>query len=94
MLCFCTVHGANMNHRKLPPFKTVTDTELRKLWRKYPDEDVRRLILEVVRYRGVIKEVDGLYQSIHKSWRAETKSNLVALHLLQGVMIDEKGRMG
>jgi len=83
-----------MNYRKLPPFKTVTDTELRELWRKHPDGDVRRLILEVVRSRGVTLEVDDLYKTIHQSWRRTVGGNLVALHLLQRLMIDEKDRMG
>lgn len=78
---------------QLPDFLTVTDRELRELWRKHQDPDVRRLILEVVRYREVIGKVDHLYRSIHRSWRRETHSNLVALHVLQKLMIEEKGRI-
>lgn len=79
---------------QLPDFLTVTDRELRELWRKHPDPDVRRVILEVVRYRRVMLEVDDLYKTIHQSWRRATHSNLVALHVLQRLMIDEKDRMG
>lgn len=78
----------------LPPFKTVTADELRALWRAYPDPDVRRVILEVVRYRRVVREVDSLYASIHRSWRSSVGGNLVALHQLHGVMNREKGRLG
>lgn len=34
---------------KLPDFHTVTDRELREIWRNHPDPRVRRVILEVVR---------------------------------------------
>lgn len=43
--------------RELPPFDTVTQKELRVLWRQHDDPDIHLLILEVVRYRQVIKEI-------------------------------------
>lgn len=79
--------------RELPPFKTLTHTELRTLWTQHQNEDVRRLILEVVRYRSVIKEVEGLYKSTHQAWRDQVGGNLVALHLLQQIMNTELQRM-
>lgn len=78
---------------KLPDFHTVTDRELREIWRNHPDPSVRRVILEVVRYRKVLTEVDSLYQTIHRAWRKEVGGNLVALHLLQKVMVEEKDRI-
>ena len=36
-------------------FETVSNAELREFWVKYRDPDVRRLILEVHRARGVMK---------------------------------------
>ena len=78
---------------QLPDFLTVTDRELRELWRKHPDPDVRRVILEVVRYRKVMLEVDRLYKTIHQSWRSSVGGNLTALHRLQKLMIEEKDRI-
>lgn len=79
--------------RALPPFETVTQRELRALWRQHADADVRRLILEVVRYREVIREIDGLYKSTHQAWRDQVGGNLVALHLLLQVMTVERQRL-
>lgn len=78
----------------LPPFEPVTLAELRQLWTLYPPEhDVRRLILEVQRYRLLLKEIDGLYETTHKAWRNSVGGNLVALHQLQGVMFNERFRI-
>lgn len=40
----------------LPPFKAVSVPELREFWTRYPDNDVRRLILEVEREHGALAE--------------------------------------
>lgn len=79
--------------RPLPPFATVTDTELRTLWAQHNDPHIRRLILEVVRYRQVLKAIDGLYKTTHKAWREQVGGNLTALHLLQQVMNTERQRL-
>lgn len=54
-----TVFGVSMA-RDLPPFKPVTQAELRHIWVAHPE--FRRLVLEVERYRRVIAEIDGLYK--------------------------------
>lgn len=77
----------------LPPFEPVTLPELRTFWLRYPDDDVRRLILEVQRYREVLREVDRLYTTTHQAWREHVGGNLVALHLLQGVLFNERFRI-
>lgn len=41
----------------------------------------------------MLTEVDSLYQTIHRAWRKEVGGNLVALHLLQKVMVEEKDRI-
>jgi len=79
--------------RELPPFDTVTDTELRALWKQHNDAELRRLILEVVRYREVMKEIDGLYKITHQAWREEMGGNLVALHMLFQIMTIERQRL-
>ncbi|WP_156125629.1 hypothetical protein [Paraburkholderia kururiensis] len=38
-------------------FPTVSDDELRELWRRFRDPDVRRLILEVHRARTAMRQV-------------------------------------
>lgn len=78
---------------KLPFFATVTEPELRALWTQHQDQDIRRLVLEVVRYRQVIKEIDELHRSIHQAWRDQVGGNLVALHMLFQVMTTERLRL-
>lgn len=79
--------------RELPSFETVTKTELRTLWKQHADPDIHRLILEVVRYREVIKEIDELYKSTHQAWRDQVGGNLVALHMLLQIMTIERQRL-
>ncbi len=77
----------------LPPFEPVTQLQMRSLWRSYPDPDIRRLLLEVQRYREVIRDIDHLYLTIHQAWRDEVGGDLVALHLLKQVMYRERYRL-
>jgi len=79
--------------RKLPPFRSVTLAELRRIWSEYPDPDIRRLALEVERYRRLVAEIDHLSATIHQAWREEVGGNLVALHLLKQVLYTERERM-
>ncbi|UHH01021.1 hypothetical protein [Pseudomonas sp. 7-41] len=51
-----------MPSSELPPFEPVTLDELRRIWSAHEDPDIRRLALEVVRYRRVLAEVDKLYK--------------------------------
>lgn len=78
--------------RELPPFRPVTLDELRAIWSKHPDPDIQRLVLEVVRYRRVIAEIDQLYKTTHQAWRDTIGGNLAALHLLQKVLYTERER--
>ncbi|MGH8385471.1 MAG: hypothetical protein ACRESJ_08245 [Pseudomonas sp.] len=77
--------------RDLPSFRPVTQAELRQIWSNHPE--CRRLVLEVERYRRVIAKVDDLYKSTHQSWRHHLGGNLTALHLLQQIMTEERGRL-
>lgn len=77
--------------RDLPPFKPVTQAELRHIWLTHPQ--CRRLVLEVERYRRVIAKIDDLYKITHQSWRDNLGGNLTALHLLQQIMTEERGRL-
>jgi hypothetical protein len=77
---------------KLPEFRPVTRAEMRRMWAESRAEDVRRLTLEVERYRRVMREIDQLYRTIHESWRNEVGGELVALHRLKILMTDERDR--
>jgi len=76
----------------LPPFRSVTQPELRAFWTKHPDSDVRRLILEVEAYRRTLLEVDRLYESIQQAWSAEVGGELVALFMLKRIVLNERLR--
>lgn len=79
--------------KELPPFTPHTQAELRELWAIHTDPDVRRLVLEVVRYRNVLAEIDRLYRITHQAWRDTQGGNLTALHELQAVMYAERERL-
>jgi hypothetical protein len=78
--------------RELPPFQPVTLAELRRLYARHPDPDVKRLVLEIVRYRRSMKEIDDCYKTIQAAWHETSNGNLVALHLLHGIMNEERFR--
>lgn len=80
--------------KKLPPFRPISSDDLRRMWAEPRAEDVRRLTLEVERYRRVMDEIEQLCKTVHIAWRREVGGNLVALHLLQGIMQDERDRLG
>lgn len=79
-----------MNDYRLPEFRPVTQDELRQIWAEHPD--MRRLVLEVERYRRVMAEIDGLCKSTQQAWRDSVGGNLVALHLLKALMTEEMDR--
>lgn len=79
--------------RELPPFEPFTMAELRALYAQRPDQTVQRLVLEIVRYRQVMAEIDGLYKVTHAAWRSDQGDNLIALNMLQVVMNKERQRL-
>ncbi|OLU22988.1 hypothetical protein BVH03_22350 [Pseudomonas sp. PA15(2017)] len=68
----------------------MTKDELRLVWSEQPD--MRRLVLEIERYRRLLAEADRLYQATHEAWRKETGSNLTALHCMKLLMSGERNR--
>ena len=78
--------------KKLPEFRPITRSELRRMWAEPRAEDVRRLTLEVERYRRVMREIEQLYQTTHNAWRQEVGGDLVALHRLKVLMTNERDR--
>ena len=83
----------------LPQMPSLTLTELRRLWHQHGsgseyDETIRRLIVDVVRMRKLVVEMDGLRGAAQRAWRDETRSNLVALERLRILFNDERSRHG
>ena len=80
--------------RNLPDFRSVTDHELRTLWTQHRDPDIRRLMLEVKRYRRTLDELYKIYFQVEQSWRESVGGHLVGLHELKQVLSIERGRLG
>lgn len=76
--------------RPLPEFETPLHRELVDLYRRERDPDVRRVILEVVRVRRVLGEIEHLVAVI----REEYGSGLVAMNWLRCLIQDERKRVG
>ncbi|MBR8426192.1 hypothetical protein [Burkholderia cenocepacia] len=76
--------------KPLPEFDSPMHAELVALYRRERDPDVRRVILEVVRARRVMGEIEDLYRTI----RAEYKDALVAMNVLRCLLQKERWRVG
>ncbi|MBN3729478.1 hypothetical protein [Burkholderia sp. Tr-20390] len=76
--------------KPLPEFDSPVHAELVALYRRERDPDVRRVILEVVRARRVMGEIENLYRTI----RAEYKDKLVAMNVLRCLLQKERWRVG
>ncbi|MDG9928299.1 MULTISPECIES: hypothetical protein [unclassified Pseudomonas] len=77
----------------LPGFSPVADAELRRVWNENAFPEARHLVLEIVRYRRLLAEIDGHYVQIHRAWRDTVGGDLVGLHLLKQVMHRERHRV-
>ena len=82
-----------MYYKNLPAFKPVTQAELRRIWTEHSDPDIRRMALEITRYRGVLAETNDLFQTIHETWRKEVGGGLTAIHMLKQLMDIERHRV-
>lgn len=76
--------------KPLPEFDSPMHAELVELYRRDRDPDVRRVILEVVRARRVMGEIEDLYRAI----RNEYKDALVAMNVLRCLLQKERWRVG
>lgn len=79
--------------RVIPPFRPVSLVELRRIWVDYPQAEIRRLTLEVERYRRLFAEVDQLCATVHQAWREEVGGDLIALHMLKLKLSAERDRV-
>lgn len=82
-----------MKSYRLPNFKPVTQDELRRLWTEHPNDDVRRLVLEIERQRRVMSEVEGFFETFKKAWSSIGGGHLVGLHLFKILLAEEKQRV-
>jgi hypothetical protein len=80
--------------RPLPQFQTVTEDEMRAIWRRHRDDDVHRLCLEVARYRRVIDEIEGYRVAVDRAWHDAVGGSLVGLYQLRLLLKAERERIG
>jgi hypothetical protein len=80
---------------KVDDFDPVSNNDLREFWRRYPDRDVRRLILEVVRARRVMDRALGEAQRIYHGAREGNQGQVSsAATALAERLSAEKTRLG
>jgi len=76
-------------------FEPITDSELRQLWRQYRDPDVRRLILEVHRARGVVNAAHGdALKALYASWDKRPGDVKASVQAVIDRLLAEKVRLG
>ncbi|APR40055.1 hypothetical protein BTO02_33495 [Paraburkholderia sp. SOS3] len=64
---------------KLPEFPSPTTEQLRAIYAR-SDQDVRNVVLEVIRLRQLVADADACRETIDKCWKAEGLGQLVALY--------------
>lgn len=83
-----------MPRRALPNFSSPTTERLRELYRNSDDDLVRCTVLEVVRLRELIVEIDHYREAVEKNWRDAGLGQLVALYQFRILMQAERSRTG
>lgn len=83
-----------MPRHHLPDFASPSTEKLRELYRASDDDLMRRTVLEVIRLRDLIIEIDRYRETVEKCWREEGLGQLVALYQFRRLMQDERSRMG
>jgi hypothetical protein len=80
---------------KVDDFDPVSNGDLRELWRVCRDPALRRLILEVVRYRRVLDKAHAEALEIQYGLQADNRGKIVsAAQTLLARLQDEKIRLG
>ncbi|SRR5260370_30890937 len=80
---------------KIEDFDPISNSDLRQFWKLNRDPNLRRLILEVVRYRGVIYRALGEAQRIEDGLREKDNGKITgASQSLVGRLRDEQTRLG
>jgi hypothetical protein len=83
-----------MPRRALPNFNSPTTERLQELYRNSDDDLVRCTVLEVIRLRELIVEIDHYREAVDKNWRDEGLGQLVALYQFWILMQAERSRTG
>jgi hypothetical protein len=78
---------------KLPEFPSPTTEQLRAIYAR-SDQDVRNVVLEVIRLRQLIVEADAYRETVEKCWQEEGLGQLVALYQFRLLMQTERSMMG
>lgn len=74
---------------KLPRFEPILKDEMRALWVRYHDPDIRRLLLEVEHSRQVLADVHHYAEAIIGQYREKVGGSSVAIHQLRTILTDE-----
>jgi hypothetical protein len=80
--------------RRTVDFVPPQTGEMRRLWRKHADPDIRRLLLEIDHLRRVLKEVEALRATVDRMWKEDVGGQLVALEKLRYLLVAERIRTG
>ncbi|MCA8270354.1 hypothetical protein, partial [Burkholderia vietnamiensis] len=68
-----------MGRKPLPDIVSPSSAELRALWSRFrADREVRRLIIEIVRVRRLVADVEAHRKSIAKAWTSDEVKLLLA----------------
>ncbi|WP_269504018.1 hypothetical protein [Burkholderia sp. IMCC1007] len=81
-------------NKQLAVMDAVIHRELREFWNRYRgNKDVERLIVELIRTRRAIREMEDLRRIVQDCWNEVSNgSHLVALHKLRCLLQDEARR--
>jgi hypothetical protein len=80
---------------KVDDFDPISNGDLKELWRMCRDPSIRRLILEVVRYRRVLDRAHAEAMQIHDGLHEKDSGKIVgAAKNLLTRLGDEKDRLG
>ena len=79
--------------RRRPKTDPLMLPELRRLWTTHPDEASRKMLNEIARLHGVLRQVDQLRAVIEQVWLAERGGKLAAVHSLNSLLEHEPAVM-
>ncbi|BCF95403.1 hypothetical protein PPGU16_84700 (plasmid) [Paraburkholderia largidicola] len=77
-----------------PDFVPPQTSEMRALWRRHQDPDIRRLLLEINHLRNVLREMDDLRAVVDRAWKDDIGGQLVALEKMRYRLLEERVRRG
>lgn len=74
---------------KLPRFEPILKDEMRAMWVKHRDPDIRRLLLEVEHSRQVLADVHNHFEAILKQYRENVGGSSVAIQQMKTLLANE-----